>query len=147
MASTAMGCTEGRSEASVRVRQVLGGRRYSTSTAWRPPYQPQFGHTTWGALAWRHCVPGEWLEVELVAPERIRRLRVAVLLEQLTDLRLEAPGGPSGAPAALALPRRLDDPVGHHAPVDGLEGHVDGHLGAPGDVAGRHPQPVERPSP
>src|SRR5437588_9735352 len=23
--------------------------------AWRPPYHPQFGHTTWGSLAWRHC--------------------------------------------------------------------------------------------
>ncbi len=23
--------------------------------AWRPPYQPQFGHTTWGSLARWHC--------------------------------------------------------------------------------------------
>ena len=23
--------------------------------AWRPPYQPQFGHTTWGSFAWVHC--------------------------------------------------------------------------------------------
>jgi hypothetical protein len=23
--------------------------------AWRPPYHPQFGHTTWGSLVWRHC--------------------------------------------------------------------------------------------
>jgi hypothetical protein len=26
-----------------------------TSIAWRPPYQPQLGQTTWGSLAWRHC--------------------------------------------------------------------------------------------
>ena len=23
--------------------------------AWRPWYHPQFGHTTWGSFAWRHC--------------------------------------------------------------------------------------------
>jgi hypothetical protein len=23
--------------------------------AWRPPYQPQLLHTTWGSLAWAHC--------------------------------------------------------------------------------------------
>jgi hypothetical protein len=23
--------------------------------AWRPPYQPQFPHTTCGSLAWAHC--------------------------------------------------------------------------------------------
>ncbi len=28
---------------------------YSTSIAWRPLYQPQLGHTTWGSLAWVHC--------------------------------------------------------------------------------------------
>jgi hypothetical protein len=28
---------------------------YSTSIAWRPLYQPQFGHTTWGSLALVHC--------------------------------------------------------------------------------------------
>src|SRR5207302_4333550 len=27
----------------------------STSTACRPPYQPQLGHTTWGSLARWHC--------------------------------------------------------------------------------------------
>ena len=26
-----------------------------TSMAWRPPYQPQFPHTTWGSLAALHC--------------------------------------------------------------------------------------------
>jgi hypothetical protein len=23
--------------------------------AWRPPYHPQLGQTTWGSLAWAHC--------------------------------------------------------------------------------------------
>jgi hypothetical protein len=23
--------------------------------AWRPPYQPQLLHTTWGRFAWAHC--------------------------------------------------------------------------------------------
>ncbi len=23
--------------------------------AWRPPYQPQLLHTTWGSFAWLHC--------------------------------------------------------------------------------------------
>src|SRR5262249_44143373 len=28
---------------------------YSTSIAWRPPYQPQLPHTTWGSLACPPC--------------------------------------------------------------------------------------------
>ena len=33
---------------------------HSTSTAWRPPYHPQLGQTTWGSLVWWQWGHSDW---------------------------------------------------------------------------------------
>ena len=72
MTSTAMGSISGLQPASDDVEGPY------TSTAWRPPYQPQLGHTTWGSLAWRH-----WGQTLRGGSERrqadARRLRLLAL--------------------------------------------------------------------
>src|SRR5205814_9352425 len=53
-------------------------KRQPTSTAWRPPYHPQLGHTTWGSLArahWGHTLRAGTASVQLLA----RRLRLLAL--------------------------------------------------------------------
>jgi hypothetical protein len=70
MASTAMGSMQG--------WWAQTSTAAYTSTAWRPPYQPQLGHTTWGSLAWRH-----WGQTLRGGSERrqadARRLRLLAL--------------------------------------------------------------------
>jgi hypothetical protein len=55
---------------------VDGDRKnQSTSIAWRPLYQPQFGQITWGRLAWWQFGQRLWGGDETVQAEA-RRLRL-----------------------------------------------------------------------
>jgi len=68
---------DGRLLAGAPDAAVPNERDQLTSRAWRPPYQPQLGHTTWGSLAWAHwgqTERGGTLSVQLDA----RRVRLFI---------------------------------------------------------------------
>lgn len=82
--------------------------RQSTSIAWRPLYQPQFGHTTWGSFARRHwgqrlCAGADSDQAEarllLLLDFEVFFFGTAMALFLLAPPGAPAPGLPARAPA------------------------------------------------
>src|SRR5439155_19577899 len=90
-------------------------------TAWRPPYHPQFGQTTWGTLPRRH-----WGQVLRGGAARLHAPALRLLLFDFDVFFLGtaiASGEPTRAQVAMAYGSRLLNPcparVARRAPTTG----------------------------